>query len=372
MLPDVSPETLSTAPIERAETIPSAWYTDAAVMDFERRAVFDQNWQYAGHVAQLAEPGSWLRAPVFGDPVLLVRARDGDIRAFYNVCRHRGGPLTLADRGRGAMLQCQYHGWTYCLDGSLRGVPRMDRSELFDRKDYGLVPIRTAIWQGLVFVDPGGQAGSLDDTLDGIAERIAPLRLDGLGFHARATYDVACNWKTYVDNYLEGYHLPLVHPELCKALDYRAYVTETFARYSLQHSPLRGEGRTAEDAAFYYFVFPNVMLNVLPGRLQVNSVLPMGPESCRVVFDYFYADEVSAEDRVEDIAFSDRVQQEDIEICEHVQHGLGSRAYDRGRFSPECEQGVYHFQQLLKDAYRTALAADPPSSLAPPSLNPDS
>jgi choline monooxygenase len=257
------------------------------------------------------------------------------------------------------MLQCKSHGWTYRLDGSLRGVPRFGHSDLFDKRDFGLTPVEVAETMGLVFVrlEPGGPG--LAEALDGIEERIAPMDLASLRFHTRVEYRVACDWKAYVDNYLEGYHLPLVHPELCDVLDAAAYRTETFPHYNLQHSPLReGEANVyggAEDAAFYYWLFPNTMLNILPGRLQTNAVLPDGPGRCRVVFDYHYA-EADRQRAEADLAFSDRVQAEDIAICEHVQRGLASRGYDRGRFSPAQEVGVHHFQELLKRAYRDGLA----------------
>ncbi|HLA64616.1 MAG TPA: aromatic ring-hydroxylating dioxygenase subunit alpha [Rhodothermales bacterium] len=354
------PESLAVRPLAQAETIPSAWYTDPRVHAFERGAVFARTWQYAAHVSQLDRPGSYVTAEAAGESLILVRGRDGTVRAFYNVCRHRGGPLAMDACGHARMLQCKYHGWTYTLDGILRGVPRFDRTELFDKADYGLVPVEVAEWEGLLFVRlEGGEGPGLEEALAGIRERIAPQRLGALRFHRRDTYDVACNWKAYVDNYLEGYHIPLVHPELCRVLDYRAYVTETFPRYSLQHSPLRDDdGRYGDGDAFYYFVFPNTMLNVLPGRLQVNTVLPLAADRCRVVFDYCYLDPEApgtAERIAADVAFSDLVQQEDVEICEHVQRGLASRGYDLGRFSPECEEGVYHFQTLVKEAYRGML-----------------
>ncbi len=370
MLPDFTEATLDIAPLPRAETIPSAWYTDARFHDFDRDAVFARHWQYVGHMGQLPDPGAYLLAEMAGNPVIVVRDREGGLRAFYNVCRHRGGPLATdaCGRLRKGVLQCRYHGWTYRLDGTLRGVPRFDRTDLFDRKDYGLVPVPLDTWQGLLFVclDPDA-APPLPALLDGIAERIAPMRLDAVHFYRRVAYDVQCNWKVYVDNYLEGYHLPLVHPELCTVLDYRAYVTETGRYHSLQYSPIRDGERqygAATGEAFYYFVFPNMMLNILPGRLQVNLVLPLAPDRCRVVFDYYYADVTApaALQAIEnDLAFSDRVQAEDIEICEHVQRGLASRAYDRGRFSVDCEAGVHHFQSLLKDAYRAAARALVPS-----------
>jgi choline monooxygenase len=364
-LPDLTPDALRIDPLERSDTIPSSWYTDRQFEPFEQEAVFRPSWQVIGHVSQLPRAGDYLCATVAGEPVIVVRDAEGTLRAFFNVCRHRGGPLAMDDHGSCRVLQCKYHGWTYLLDGSLRGVPRFDRTELFDRADFALVPVAVEVWEGLVWVctDPD-IASSLATTLDGIAERIVPQDLSALQFHSRVTYDVACNWKVYVDNFLEGYHLPLVHPELCKTLDVSAYVTETFDRHSLQHSPIRprDDGSVyGEGDAFYYFVFPNVMLNILPGRLQTNVILPNGPDRCRVVFDFFYEDVTSPEARRQidaDLEFSEAVQQEDIEICERVQLGLASRGYDRGRFSVECEAGVHHFQALLKSAFSEALNQD--------------
>lgn len=372
--PDLTPDALRVDPLPRAETIPSRWYTDERMGPFERAAVFRPAWQVVGHVSQLTETGRTLRATVADEPVVVVRGADGALRAFYNVCRHRGGPLVTADDGGPCrVLQCQYHGWTYTLDGRLRGVPRFDRTELFDRDDHALVPVAVEVWEGLVWVCVAPEtAPPLAGALAGIAERLAPQNLGRLRFHDRVAYRVACDWKVYVDNYLEGYHLPLVHPELCKTLDVGAYVTETFGQTSLQHSPIRDAGAAYGDGeALYGFVFPNVMLNVLPGRLQTNVVLPDGPGHCRVLFDYFFADDVDAGRIAADLSFSDAVQQEDVAICEHVQRGLASRGYDRGRFSVEAEAGVHHFQALLKAAFRDALAAGPPDDApGPPGLRP--
>ena len=359
-LPDVDARSLEMPPIERAETIPASWYVDERFHAFDREVIFGQHWQYVGSASDLDAPGDYVQTDVAGNPVVIVRDKDDAIRGFYNVCRHRGGPLVMDDCGHTNVLQCKYHGWTYLLDGSLRGVPKFDRAELFDQKDYGLIPVKTAVWDDLLFVNLADDPVPLSGVLDGIRERIAPIELEAFQFVQRDTYDIDCNWKVYVDNYLEGYHVPLVHPELCDVLSYRDYVTETYEHYSLQYSPLNKKQKdspygSADGAAFYYFVFPNIMLNILPGRLQMNAVVPLASDRTRVIFDYFY-DASATEDKIEDdIAFSDKVQQEDIEICEHVQRGLQSKAYDRGRFSVEMEQGVYHFQRLLKRAYRAAL-----------------
>lgn len=365
-LPAFDLRDLDVAPLARAETIPAAWYTAPAFHTFDEQQVMGQTWQYVGAAQQVATPGAYVQAAVAGEPLVVIRDAEGALRAFFNVCRHRGGPLVTEGTGTCRMLQCQYHGWTYRLNGALRGVPRFDRTELFHKEDYGLVPVAVEVWEGMVFVNLAPSPPPLADAFVGIPERIAPMTLASKTFAERVVYDVACNWKVYVDNYLEGYHIPLVHPELCDLLDYRAYVTETFDHYSLQYSPLQaGDNlyQANEGAAYYYYVFPNFMLNILPGRLQTNRVVPVAPDRCQVIFDYYY-DEVATPEaehrRAEDLTFSDRVQQEDADICEHVQRGLASRAYDRGRFSVACEEGVYHFQTLLKQAYRRALDGQHP------------
>ncbi len=357
--PPIVPSELRIDPLERAETIPSAWYTDPSFHQWDLRTVFAKTWQHVGHESRVSGAGDQLIAQVAGNPIILVRGQDLQLRSFYNVCRHRGGPLATEDCNT-KVLQCKYHGWTYLLDGSLRGTPRFDRTELFDKKDYGLVPVRSGLWERMAFVHLSEDGEPLEKVFRGIRERIGPPGLGAMHFYKRVTYEVQCNWKVYVDNYLEGYHLPYVHPELCTLLDYQQYVTETFEFSSLQQSPLQKNDSPyqGDGPAFYFFVWPNFMLNILPGRLQTNTVVPLSSKSCQVRFDYYYSNLDSPKDldaAEDDIRYSDRIQQEDIEICEHVQRGLESQAYDKGRFSPECENGVYHFQCLLKKAYERAM-----------------
>lgn len=255
-------------------------------------------------------------------------------------------------KGTKAVLQCQYHGWTYFDDGSLRGVPDWNLVELFDKKDFGLEPFEISVWQGLIFARVQKSDLTLAELLGGIEHRIAPLNLGALQFHTEQIYDINCNWKVYVDNYLEGYHIPIVHPELANLLNYRSYATETEKWHSLQHSPFKNGDN------LYSFLFPNMMLNVFPDRLQMNLVIPVSPTRCKVVFSYFYND-VQAKTRSgvikKDIACSDEIQREDIEICEAVQRGIQSKVYHQGRFSVKRELGVYHFQILLKKEIKISL-----------------
>lgn len=358
--PDLDGAALAPLPLARAATIPSAWYVDPRFHALDREAVFAPAWHYVGAAERVANPGDAICGTAAGDPVIVVRDREGVLRAFHNVCRHRGGPLVMGEGACGLKaLTCKYHGWTYLLDGSLRGVPKWDRVELFDRKDYGLLPLRVEIWESLVFVHLSPDPPPLAGALTPIGQRIGSGRLGGMRFDRRVSYPVAANWKVYVDNYLEGYHIPYVHPELMTLLDFQAYETEVHPGFSLQWSPLTTDrdnlySGTSGGEALYYHLFPNLMLNVLPGRLQVNLVEAAAHDRCVVHFDYYYPDLTSPDAReriAADHAYSDRVQAEDAEICERVQVGLGSRAYDTGRFSVECEAAVHHFQQQLKAAY---------------------
>lgn len=361
-LPAFEPREFELSPLEQAQTIPSSWYTHAGYLLLDGEYIFARNWQAIGHLSQLTNSGDCLTAAVADNPVVVVRGKDGVLRAFYNVCRHRGGPLMMHD-GNCTMLQCKYHGWTYHLDGSLRGVPRWDRVDLFDKKDFGLVPIALHVWQDIVWVCLSEPEVELERLVRGIETRITKdgrSLMNGLTFYKRVIYDVRCNWKAYVDNYLEGYHLPHVHPELCNLLDVQKYVTETSEYHSLQYSPFQAGDNVyggSGGEAYYYFIWPNFMLNIVPGRLQTNRVIPVAADQCQVIFDYFYDDVTSPQGKAKaeaDAEYSHSVQLEDVEICEYVQRGLTSRAYDKGRFSVECEEGVYHFQSLLKAAYRNA------------------
>lgn len=339
--------------LRRASALAARHYLGEEALAADRRAVFGRTWQLVAHQGQLAEAGDHVVEDVAGTPVLLLRGRDGVLRAFANVCAHRAGPLAHCS-GKGLhTLRCKYHGWLYNQEGQLLGAPEMQDALDFRTEDVRLHALRVQEWQGLVFVAVSDAAPPFDAVYGGIAERIAPIDLSAMRFARRDVFDVACNWKVYVDNYLEGYHLPMVHPGLSNVLDYRAYDTELFEWHSLQHSPLRNNaGLYGDGDAFYYFVYPNVMLNVMPGRLQTNRILPLGPERCRVEFDYYYAQDAQALARIErDREFSDEIQQEDIVICEAVQKGLASGRYEAGRLCPKRESGVWHFHEHLRCAY---------------------
>ncbi|HKB03465.1 MAG TPA: SRPBCC family protein [Gemmataceae bacterium] len=344
----------ATRPLASARTIPNTWYTSSEVAATERVAVFGATWQMVGRAAQVTDPGSYLTADVAGEPVLVVRGDDGVLRAFFNVCRHRAAPLLTDACGTATKLRCRYHGWTYDLAGKLRGTPEFDGVQEFNKEDNGLVPMAVAVWGPFVWVH-------LDKPKEAVEEYLAPLpewshgKIDGLKFARRVEYELACNWKVYVDNYLDGgYHVNTVHPALAGVLDYTGYKTTVHAHSSVQTSPMKPgdpndpatKTRTGTEAA-YWWVFPNFMLNSYAGVMDTNLVQPLGPDRCKVIFDYYFAAATPAGFIDQSVGVAHQVQVEDVGICEEVQRGLNSRSYTVGRFSVKREAGGYHFQQLL-------------------------
>ncbi|HEV2706959.1 MAG TPA: aromatic ring-hydroxylating dioxygenase subunit alpha [Pyrinomonadaceae bacterium] len=344
------------ARLAHAATPPASWYTDARVLDIEQRKVFGRTWQLVGRTEQVREAGQFFTATVADEPVIVARGLDGRLRAFSNVCRHRAGPVAEG-AGRRRSFRCGYHGWTYALDGRLLVTPEFEGVECWNRDAHALPEFRVDVWGALVFVNLDAEAAPLAATLEDLPERVGHRNdWDEMRPAARKEWHVACNWKTYVDNYLEGYHIPVVHPGLARELDYRRYRTETRRLYSIQHAPVRRERATriaageGEDAAQYFWVFPNLMLNVYPDNYSTNLIVPLAPERTLTVFEWYFKDAERADVREavrRTVEFSDEIQVEDIQICEAVQRGLRSRTYTSGRYSVARENGVHHFHGLL-------------------------
>lgn len=341
-------------PLEQARTIPASWYTAPEMLAAERAGVFGRSWQFVGRREQVADAGSFLTANIAGEPVLLVRGEDGVLRGFFNVCRHRAAPLCSEECGTVTKLRCRYHGWTYDLAGQLRGTPEFEGVLDFAKEANGLVPVRISEWGPFVFVHLGESPEPLEEFLAPLPAWVESRGgVAGMKWAGRRSYDLACNWKVYVDNYLDGgYHVNTVHPSLAGVLDYRQYTTTCRGRTVLQASPMKpaegDAGRTRMgDLAAYWWVYPNLMLNLYSGVMDTNLVLPLAVDRCRVVFDFYFAEGTSAEFIRESIAVADQVQAEDVGICEDVQRGLTSRSYSTGRFSVKRENGGYWFHQTL-------------------------
>jgi choline monooxygenase len=352
------------ASLAEASTIPAPWYTDASMAALERERVFAATWQAVGNVEQLARAGDFFTTEVAGEPLLVVRDAGGELRAFYNVCRHHAAAVATAECGHAQSFRCPYHGWNYGLDGSLKGMPEFAGVCNFRREENGLVPVAVEVWESLVFVNLAPKPEPLTAFLGDMVERVAPLGLTSLRYHSRKEYSLNCNWKVYVDNYLDGgYHVPHLHKGLNSVLDYTHYTIENGEHYCLQSSPMVTSEEHAEvaetrkgDRAWYYWLYPNFMINVYEGVMDTNRVVPLGTDRCRVVFDFYFADVTTEREayNLASIATSDTVQDEDVAICESVQRGLGSRAYGAGRLSVRREAGEHLFHRLLARSLRAA------------------
>jgi choline monooxygenase len=347
--------------LARASTPPSGWYTDPEVLEREKERVFSHTWQLVGRAEQVKSAGSYFTTTIADEPVIVVRGADEKLRALSNVCRHRAGPVAEGAGSR-KVFQCGYHGWTYSIEGRLIGTPEFDGVECFNKEATCLPEFQVDTWGALVFVNLDRDCLSLGDTLEDLPALIARHDLSEMRFAARKDWYVDCNWKVYVDNYLEGYHIPIVHPSLNRELDYPRYRTETRRYYSVQHSPLkrtegarirRDESARANEAQFIW-LFPNLMLNVYPDNYSTNLIVPLGPDRTLTIFEWYFRNPELDDVREKlnrSVEFSDEIQIEDIKICEAVQRGLRSRSYDAGRYSVKRENGVHHFHGLLAEFF---------------------
>lgn len=353
------------APLAEASTIPSAWYTDQRIFDLEKQSVFSRSWQIAARIDQLRAPGDYVTTEIAGEPIVIVRGNDEIVRGFFNVCRHHAAAVMTEPYGHANQMRCPYHGWTYSLEGELKGTPDFTGVCNFDRAGNGLAPVEIVSWEKWILArldgkqkpPPADANASLAESLGtDLIGQIAALGLGVLHWMDRRRYILNCNWKVFVDNYLDGgYHVPHLHKGLDSVLDYSNYTIETAARSCLQSSPMvrRDDDQVGAvrsgQRALYYWLYPNFMLNWYEGVLDTNLVRPLAVDRTEVIFDFYFADvsEAAQERNLASIDVGDRIQQEDLDICESVQRGLRSRAYNAGRLSVRREAGEHLFHGLL-------------------------
>jgi phenylpropionate dioxygenase-like ring-hydroxylating dioxygenase large terminal subunit len=354
-------------PLAEASTIPSSWYTDERLFELEKQTVFSGSWQVIARIDQLRNPGDYVTTEVAGEPIVVVRGSDHQLRAFFNVCRHHAAAVMTEREGQATQMRCPYHGWTYSLEGELKGTPDFAAVCNFNRADHGLAPIEIAVWEQWIFgkLEPGPL--TLADSLGSeLITQFEKLRTGELSWVERRSYTLNCNWKVFIDNYLDGgYHVPHLHKGLDSVLDYSNYTIENGKRFCLQSSPIVRGDRDEFSAvrkgerALYYWLYPNLMINSYAGTLDTNLVRPLAVDRTEVIFDFYFTDisDAASERNLESIEIGDSIQREDLDICESVQRGLGSRAYRAGRLSVRREAGEHLFHRLLYADLKTGLVA---------------
>ncbi len=329
-----------------ARTLPASWYHDPEVHERERAAVWARSWLVFAPRARLDRPGKYVAAEVAGWPVFVVVRPDGTLGGFHNVCAHRAGPIVWEGHGTCGNLVCRYHGWAYDWEGALRSA-RDFRGEV-EPAAHGLTPLRVEVWRNLVWInlDPGAE--SLAAALGSFNDQCLEFPMEEFVYTHQVVRTLACNWKTYADNYLEGYHIPLLHPELNREIDVSRYRVEVFPDddYCLHTAPAR-DG--AANAGRWLFRFPNTALNVYRTGMNLERILPDGPDRTLVVYDYFFADPEDPAN-ADTLKVSEVTLDQDQAICEAVQRNLKGGIYRTGPLSPHHESGVGWFQDRLQSA----------------------
>jgi choline monooxygenase len=344
------------APLELAWTPPASWYRGGD-WGVESAGTFRRHWLAVGRTDQVQERGSYFCGRVLDESFVVLRDARGELRALHNVCRHHAAPVATGE-GRMTELVCPYHGWTYGLDGALRAAPGLGAAQGFVRGDFALPAIPVATFGPLVLIHLGPSREPPAADFSPLAAALEPAALEQLVWVGQRRYELACDWKVFVENYLDGgYHVPHLHPELAGRLDLGGYRTELSGPVVVQRcagaegsSPAPPEGgKRIGDGAVYAWLHPNLMLNRYGRVLDVNVVLPLGPERCEVRFDWWMEREASRDEAAvaRCIAASEAVQLEDAAICEAVQRGLRSSSYTRGRLAPGFEAGMHLFHRLL-------------------------
>ena len=336
-------------------TLPYRSYTDPEVLERERELLFGPAWQYAGHIGELAEPGSYLTCRSGLVPLVVVRDRSDELRAFVNVCRHRGAEV-VSGSGRCSTLQCHYHAWTYGLDGALRAAPRSEADPEFDRGSLGLRGAQVDTWGPFVFVNAFADAPPLAQTLGPLPDiaRSRGLDLDALAFHHRVHYGVDANWKVAVENFLECYHCAVAHPGFSDVVDVRpgAYELDAHPTFASHFAP----ARDGSGAGQFHLVWPALKVNVMPGppNLSIGPLAPVSPSRTEGFLDYFFAPDAEPDWIADFLALDDQVGAEDTVLVESVQRGMASGVFSDGRLLLPSESLIAAFQ-----AWVTAGIASP-------------
>ncbi len=342
-------------------TLPYSWYVDPEILRREHERIFRSAWQYAGHAGEAPEPGTYFASRAGRTPVVVTRARDGELRAFLNVCRHRGHPV-VEGAGKRETLQCPYHAWTYGLDGSLRTAPRAEELADFDQGDLGLCRVAVDTWGPFVFVNTAPDPEPLTDALGSMPAQVAELGLDvdELVFYKRWETELDANWKVVCENFLECYHCSTAHPQLAQVLDVsaEAYALSTDGRLSSQRGPTRETGTTRMHLdgeiprGQFHFLWPNLGVNIFPGRpnISLGPVVPVSPDRTHRFLDYFFGPDVAEAWIDELMAFDDQVGIEDRALVEGVHRGIASGTLEHGYLMGHSEQLIGHFQTLTREA----------------------
>jgi choline monooxygenase len=326
----------------------AAYYIDPALWEAERRVIFRRHWQMLGPISQVAEPGQYLAVELAGWQLFVLRGRDGVLRGFHNLCRHRGARLLEPGAGRCEAICCPYHLWTYAEDGRLRQAPAFGEDPAFRLEDWPLMPVSVTTWRGLLFIaiEP---SEDLEDQLGDLPDEVAGVPIETYAVDADARFEMRANWKAYTDNFVEGYHVPGIHPAFNKVIDFSAFATVARRGMVRMTAPQR-------DGSIYggkwLWMWPNWTLSLFPGGMNTSRINPLGVDRTELAYHFFFADRsaATARGRAATIETNCAIVREDFGICETTQRNYASGAYTPGPLSPRHEQSVAYFQERVRAA----------------------
>lgn len=359
----------------KSYTLPSRFYLEPQIYENEKEAIFYRSWWFAGHKSQLEKPGCFITTQIHEQNVVIARATDGELRAFYNVCKHRGHELVQGS-GNTRLFVCPYHAWSYDLDGQLRNAPNTAEMVDFDKCDFSLTPVRVEEFCGFVFVNLDPDAKPFSEQAGGLEAELREYcpNIDDLVYAHRHTYDVDSNWKVLIENFLECYHCGVAHKDFVNLVDMDTYRSRTCDIYSSHKSKAANVNNSAfkfekGDVDFGYaawFVWPNTTFWIYPGETNVSvlQIIPSGIEQSIEYLDWFLPAKEPTEQLKAAMVYMDEIlQPEDIGLCESVQKGLKSRGYNQGRFVIDdkrtelSEHALHHFQDMVVDALDARLGS---------------
>ena len=350
-------------------TIPARFYLDAGICEMEKEAIFYNSWHYAGHVSQVKDTGQYITTRIHEQNMIIIRDSSGDLRAFYNVCQHRGHEL-LTGQGKTNLIVCPYHAWSYDLDGSLKKARNSENVTGFNKCDFTLKQVQVEVFCTMVFINLDPEAASLKEQTGSLEDEIREYcpKMDTLTLARRDTWTAACNWKVLTDNFLECYHCGTAHRDFVDMVDMDSYRTTTHGIWSshialspgsMDNSAFKFEKGDVDLGYTGWFVWPNFTISVYPGEpnLAVMQFNGDGPEQSIEYLDWFLPSSTPSRQQQDAMTYLKEVlQPEDIALCESVQRGLRSKGYNQGRFMVDreltelSEHGLHHFQKMVVES----------------------
>jgi len=328
------------------ESLPADWYTDSGAYRTERERIFKRNWCFVCPEAELSKSGQYVTSEISGQSIVICRDQHGQLQGYLNVCRHRASPVCIKSAGNASHLVCPYHAWSYGLDGKLLNAPGFGRD--FDRTKYSLFSIRVETWNSLVFACLDTACKGLNEWLGGIVRLTEHFpAVEDMQFHVRLANAFKANWKTYGDNSAEGYHLATIHPDLSQSLTPEIRIT---AHENGQYVGFEVVNREDGSPGYWIYKFPGLLMHFGKKSFNLECIRPLDVNQSQTERWFWFRPEVEDRERNEMVRFSNRIMQEDIEICIRVQENLQAGFYDRGMLSPEHELGTVFFQSCVRQA----------------------